>query len=277
MKWKQLVIPVQSMSTEEAKSFISDHDEGTYTILDVRQKGEYEQSRIPGATLIPLPELIDRIDELDPQKPVITYCAVGGRSRAAAQLLAGKAFKDIYNLKGGIKAWDGQTTSGLAESGMHLLSGDEPVDEIIVFAYGMEVGMWIFYETIKEKIEDESSRELLAQLAGIEDKHKEKLFSLYTSLTGFKENLDQFEAKIVSGIMESGISTDEFIEQNLPIMQDLPGILNIAMMLETQAFDLYSRYSQTATDKETKNILYQIAQEEKVHLQKLGQLMDGYI
>ncbi|MBW1643029.1 MAG: sulfurtransferase, partial [Deltaproteobacteria bacterium] len=44
-----------------------------YTLLDVRQEGEYEQSRIPGATLIPLPELMDRLDELDPEKPVITY------------------------------------------------------------------------------------------------------------------------------------------------------------------------------------------------------------
>jgi len=73
MKWKQLVTPVNSMETEEARSYIAEHDEGTYTVLDVRQKGEYEKSRIPGATLIPLPELTDRLSELDPTKPVITY------------------------------------------------------------------------------------------------------------------------------------------------------------------------------------------------------------
>lgn len=158
-----------------------------------------------------------------------------------------------------------------------MLSGNETAEEIIVLAYGMEDGMWIFYETIKESIEDESVKELLAQLAGIEDKHKEKLFSLYTTISPSKVNMDQFEAKIVSTVMESGISTDEFIEQNLPAMQDIPGILNIAMMLETQAFDLYSRYSQKATDKATKDVLYQIAQEEKAHLKKLGRLMDDHI
>lgn len=73
MKWKQLVTPVNAMDTEEARSYIADHAEGTYTLLDVRQKGEYEQSRIPGATLIPLPELMDRLNELDPKKSVITY------------------------------------------------------------------------------------------------------------------------------------------------------------------------------------------------------------
>ncbi|MBW1849783.1 MAG: sulfurtransferase [Deltaproteobacteria bacterium] len=202
---------------------------------------------------------------------------MGGRSRGAAQLLSGKGFKDIFNLKGGLKAWQGLTAEGPAEFGMFLLTGDETFDEIVILAYGMEEGMWIFYETIKENVEDASAKELLAQLAGIEDKHKEKLFSLYTSISKSEVNLDQFEAKIVSKVMESGMSTDEFIEQNRLAMQDIPGILNIAMTLEIQAFDLYSRYSQKATDKTTKDILYQIAQEEKAHLKSLGQLMDDHI
>jgi len=277
MKWKQLVTPVQSMDSEEAKSYMANHAEGSYTILDVRQKGEYERSRIPGAILIPLPELADRIEELDPEKPIISYCAVGGRSRAAVQLLTGKGFKEAYNLKGGLKSWEGLTTQGPAEIGMALLSGNETPEEIIILAYGMEEGMWIFYETIKESIEDPSVKELFAQLAGIEDKHKEKLFSLYTTISETNVNMDQFEAKIVSKVMENGISTDEFIEQNLQVMQDITGILMIAMMLETQAFDLYSRYSQKSADKATKDILYQIAQEEKAHLQKLGRLMDDHL
>ncbi len=73
MKWKQLLTPVKSMGTEEAKAYMDEHKEGTYTLLDVRQPGEYEEDRIPGAKLIPLPELTDRLDELDPEKPVITY------------------------------------------------------------------------------------------------------------------------------------------------------------------------------------------------------------
>lgn len=73
MKWKQLITEVRSLKADEAKNYISNHGEGTYSILDVRQPGEYERSRIPGAVLIPLPELSDRLRELDPEKPVITY------------------------------------------------------------------------------------------------------------------------------------------------------------------------------------------------------------
>jgi len=61
------------MGTEEAKAYMAEHEEGTFTLLDVRQPGEYENSRIPGAKLIPLPELADRLGELDPDKPVIPY------------------------------------------------------------------------------------------------------------------------------------------------------------------------------------------------------------
>jgi rhodanese-related sulfurtransferase len=73
MRWKQFLTPVASMDTEEAKAYMAEHEEGSFTLLDVRQPGEYENSRIPGATLIPLPELADRLGELDPDKPVIPY------------------------------------------------------------------------------------------------------------------------------------------------------------------------------------------------------------
>jgi len=73
MLWKQFLTPVASISPDEARNFISGHREGSYTLLDVRQPGEYEKERIPGAKLIPLPELPDRLNEIDPEKPVIAY------------------------------------------------------------------------------------------------------------------------------------------------------------------------------------------------------------
>ena len=73
MRWKQLITPVKNMDTEEAKNYIEMQKEGTFTLLDVRQPKEYEESRIPGATLIPLPQLLDRLSELDTDKPIIAY------------------------------------------------------------------------------------------------------------------------------------------------------------------------------------------------------------
>lgn len=73
MQWKELFRPAQNMDAGDGEAFIGSHREGTYTLLDVRQPSEYEQTRIPGAKLIPLPDLGDRIGELDPEKPVVVY------------------------------------------------------------------------------------------------------------------------------------------------------------------------------------------------------------
>jgi rhodanese-related sulfurtransferase len=70
---KRLFKPVQNMDSKEAKAFIEKHKEGTFTILDVRQPGEYEKGHIPGTKLVPLPQLRDAVDELDPQRPTLVY------------------------------------------------------------------------------------------------------------------------------------------------------------------------------------------------------------
>jgi len=73
MKWLQFLTPVKSKNVDEAQEMMADHAPGDITILDVRQSREYNDSHIPGARLIPLPELSDRITELDPDKPTLVY------------------------------------------------------------------------------------------------------------------------------------------------------------------------------------------------------------
>jgi sulfur-carrier protein adenylyltransferase/sulfurtransferase len=72
-KLKKMFTLTDSMDAQQARAFIDSHQEGTYTLLDVRQPGEYENRHIPGSTLIPLPELSDSYDNLDREKPVIVY------------------------------------------------------------------------------------------------------------------------------------------------------------------------------------------------------------
>ena len=73
MRWKQFFTPVESLSTDEVKSFMQGKDIDKYNLLDVRQPGEYESEHIPGSKLIPLPDLNDRLSEIDPHKPTIVY------------------------------------------------------------------------------------------------------------------------------------------------------------------------------------------------------------
>jgi len=73
MRWKELFSPITHMDTKQVELFIESQPVGTYTLLDVRQPGEYEKAHIPGSKLIPLPQLLNRVAELDPEKPVIVY------------------------------------------------------------------------------------------------------------------------------------------------------------------------------------------------------------
>jgi len=73
MLWKRLFDPVQSLEADEVKRYMAQHQEGTYALVDVRQPGEYEREHIPGAQLIPLPDLGDFLNNLDPEKPTIVY------------------------------------------------------------------------------------------------------------------------------------------------------------------------------------------------------------
>lgn len=72
-KLKKMFTPVEGIDADTAREYMQEHGEGTYTLLDVRQPREYDRGHIPGATLIPLPELSDAVERLDPAKPVIVY------------------------------------------------------------------------------------------------------------------------------------------------------------------------------------------------------------
>jgi rhodanese-related sulfurtransferase len=69
---------------------------------------EWVYHHIPGALLIPMPTLPNRLAELDPQREIIVVCEHGTRSQSVAHYLVTQAgFADVANLEGGMSAWTG--------------------------------------------------------------------------------------------------------------------------------------------------------------------------
>ncbi len=98
-------------SVEELKALI---DAGMPPfILDVRNPEEYQICRIAGSKLIPLPELPQRVHELDSAREMVVHCKSGLRSAKAVQFLSQMGFKKIKNLKGGIMAWAERIEHGM--------------------------------------------------------------------------------------------------------------------------------------------------------------------
>jgi rubrerythrin len=200
---------------------------------------------------------------------------MGGRSRAAAQFLAGQGFEEVYNLKGGIAAWHGLNAFGPAEMGMIPLKGNETPQEVIVLAYGMEQGLADFYSRVSRMTVDQKAGETLRKLIRIEEKHKDKLFALYQALEPATQERALFEKRIVSGVMEGGFTGEEFLEKNKPLLDTVENLLSLAMMLEAQALDLYTRYAHKVEDARSRSVLHDIAEEEKGHLATLGALVEA--
>jgi sulfur-carrier protein adenylyltransferase/sulfurtransferase len=92
-----------AVTVEELKAKI---DKGeALAIIDVREPREWDICRIEGATLIPLGELPQRIEELDREREMVVLCKMGGRSAQAVAFLRHQGFEHVHNLDGGILAW----------------------------------------------------------------------------------------------------------------------------------------------------------------------------
>ena len=74
-------------------------------LIDVRTAKEYAKGHIPGAVLVPLDEIGDRIKKVKKDKELVVYCQSGTRSIWAIKRLMGMGYKNLVNLKGGYGAW----------------------------------------------------------------------------------------------------------------------------------------------------------------------------
>ena len=83
-------------------------------IIDVREPHEYEIARLPGTTLIPLGQVVNRMNEIDPSRETVVHCKGGVRSAKAIASLRQAGYPGrLINLKGGITAWSNEVDPGV--------------------------------------------------------------------------------------------------------------------------------------------------------------------
>jgi rhodanese-related sulfurtransferase len=93
----------KNISSRDAKALLGSNR--NIYLLDVRTPQEYSQGKLAGSVLIPLGELERRIGDVPKNRTIVVYCAVGSRSRGAANFLSQKGYKDVYNMSDGIVGW----------------------------------------------------------------------------------------------------------------------------------------------------------------------------
>ena len=189
-------------------------------------------------------------------------------------MLTGKGFDDVINVAGGIKAWDGHVAIGPEEMGLELLTGKESLEETLVAAYSLEAGLRDFYLSMIEKVRQDDIKHLFQKLSKIEILHQDRIFNEYLQVSGKQVNREAFENDLVINALEGGLTTDEYIQMFKPDWESAVDIISLAMSIEAQALDLYTRASERSEDPRSEDALKKIAEEERVHLEQLGKLMD---
>jgi rhodanese-related sulfurtransferase/rubrerythrin len=269
---------------------------GDHTLLDVRQDWEYAEAHLPGAVHVPLGELDRRLGELAPGRPTVVYCRSGSRSAAAAAMLAAHGFGEVFNLKGGILAWNGAVAAGPGGAGLHALPAGGPPALVLARAWRMEAALGDFYAAVADAAPPEAAA-LLRRLAGFEERHKARLLELCRKTPGCTAEDGGPQAAPGGGRARTARTLRTPRPQRRAGARRRPsagrrahrrrilalhgaefadprGVLEAGMMFEAQAMDLYARCAARAENPEARALFGGLADEERGHLKALGALLD---
>jgi hydroxyacylglutathione hydrolase len=105
-KWQETGKPISSLGTLSVQQLRSKLKNSEVTLLDVREPREWKEGYTEGARRIFFGDLAEKASSLPKDKPIAVTCSVGNRSSIGASILKRKGFKEVYNVLGGMTAWE---------------------------------------------------------------------------------------------------------------------------------------------------------------------------
>lgn len=271
MKWTSLFTKTADISATAAKEYLKNNPQSSFQLVDVRQLKEYQEQHLPGALLIPLNELKKRAGELSPDLPTIVYCRSGVRSKAGCQILRDNDFNQILNLSGGILQYNGATAFGGEDFGLDFFIKGT-YDSGFEIAYHLEKGLHQFYLLLAEKTEPVPIKALLQKMAKMEEGHMEILLARSKNA-----GVHITTSSEPTGVIEGGLSLAELQAAFGDNIQSPEAVIQLAMMFEAQAWDLYSRLARKSEQEAEKEFYLKMAAEEQKHLDELTAELDNLL
>ena len=175
-------------------------------------------------------------------------------------------------MNGGIDAWNGLVATASVDQGMYLIEGNETVGEVVTLAYGLEEASRRFYRELAERCDAPRLRSLFETLRDAEIRHEDRLWERYRALPGVSGDRRTFEERTVPGALEGGVTPDRLLAGNPGAFKEYGESLDLAMAMETDALDLYLRMASAFDDGGIRAVFFALADEERAHLKKLGDL-----
>lgn len=267
---------ILDLTPETLRNFIQSHRETDYRLVDVRQPGEYEAAHIPGALLLPLPELVQSVSTLPLDKELVFYCRSGGRSLAAATMVADEGLTEnpIYNLSGGMLAWDG----GLAvdHPRIELFDMQAAPADLLMRAMNLEKGALKFYSHIQQQYADAGWSDVFGRLSKAEIGHARTVYHFWKQMAPDASDFDTLFESLEGDVLEGGVSFPQAMERVASIRGAacIP-LIELALQIEYAAFDLYRTMADRSPAPDAQQAFLSIAQAEKAHMGFLIKSIEG--
>ncbi len=257
---------IHEINPEELRRYINNHNEKDYLLVDVRQPGEYEEGHLPGARLLPLPELVRKMDTLPQGLDLVFYCRSGARSLAAS-VIAEEEYgtTGIYNLNGGILSWDGAVAENPPQ--VRIFDKQAAPEELYMTAMNLERGAMNFYMTVDMRYGGETWSDVFGRLAEAEIGHALAVYRLWRKGRTGVNDFDTVFAGLSGNVLEGGMTLAEALDK----AADSGGrtcvhLMELALHIEYSAFDLYRAMADQAESPEAHEAFLKIAQAEKSHM-----------
>ena len=260
----------ETLTAEEFNTYVQNHKEKKYLVIDVRQASEYEQGHIPGASLMPLTEVETKLFTLPSNRDLIFYCYNGGRSQWAASLVGESEIckKKVYHLMGGLLAWKGKVLPDYPK--VQIFNKDQNLEQLLTTAMDLEKGAWRFYQHARDKFSQEPIRPILDQVSIAEKAHASLVYRFWKRFKHNPPTFDRFYHSLKGDILEGGQNFEDTCRQLEAIQyRGCQGIIDLAMTIEYSAFELYRVMAEITDDPDARETFITIAQAEKAHMRAL--------
>jgi rhodanese-related sulfurtransferase/rubrerythrin len=264
-----------NLSTDQLRDYIETQEEKDYLLVDVRQPSEYAQAHIPGSKLIPLGELESRLVDLPSELEVVFYCRSGARSQAASLMAVGSGIplKKIYNLSGGIMAWDGATLVDFPK--VKVFEDIENHAELLLKSMDLEKGALRFYAHVVEKFAEQPFAQMIAPLVKAEKIHAQSIYGFWKEISESPQPFEELFENLNGDILEGGEKLETIINR-FETIEDHPclRLIELALNVEYAAYDLYRTMADQTENERTRRVFLSIAQVEKSHMQMLANAVE---
>lgn len=174
-------------------------------------------------------------------------------------------------MDGGINAYHGLVSTGGPEAGMAWFPEGSGTPQLTALAWLLEDGTEKFYaQACKHICREDAHRQLVSMLEAAEDAHKKRLLETCSSIMG-RGPVENFPEGIIDlpeeDYMEGGVKVSDALKWAEG--REIRDVLELMMSLEANALDLYIRMSRRVEEEPAK-VFTELAEEERVHLNKLA-------